>query len=116
MTTMTRQRSRSQRGITLMEMTVVVALFTVVFFISYTLLQDTVQTSLFLEEHNDLPIYGQSTVNAIQRELLQSRVIFEGSAGSFGPGYFAALTFPAQFPLLAGSKMPVLNPTSTTLV
>jgi hypothetical protein len=99
-----------------MEMMVVLALFTVLFFISYTLLEDSVQTSLFVEEHNDLPIYGQTAVNAIQRELLQSRVVFEGSAGSFGPGYFSALTFPAAFPLLTGSKMPVLNPASTSLV
>jgi prepilin-type N-terminal cleavage/methylation domain-containing protein len=116
MTTKMKYRSRGQRGISLMEMMVVLALFTVLFFISYTLLEDSAQTSLFVEEHNDLPIYGQSAVNAIQRELLQSRVVFEGSAGGFGPGYFAALTFPAAFPLLTGSKMPVLNPTSTSLV
>lgn len=111
----TRKRSERQRGITLMEMIVVVAIFSVVFIISYSLLEDTVKTSLFLEEHNDLPIYGQSAVNAIQRELLQTRIVFEGSAASFGPGYFSALTFPAQYPLLTGSKMPVLNPTGTLI-
>ena len=116
MMTKMRSRSRGQRGISLMEMMVVLALFTVLFFISYTLLEDSVQTSLFVEEHNDLPIYGQTAVNAIQRELLQSRVVFEGSAGSTGPGYFSALTFPTAFPLLTGSKMPVLNPASTSLV
>jgi prepilin-type N-terminal cleavage/methylation domain-containing protein len=111
----TRKRSERQRGITLMEMIVVVAIFSVVFIISYSLLEDTVKTSLFLEEHNDLPIYGQSAVNAIQRELLQSRIVFEGSATSFGPGYFSVLTFPTQFPLLAGSQMPILNPTGTLI-
>lgn len=108
---MTKQRYRRQRGVTLMEMMVVVAIFSVVFIISYTLLEDTVKTSLFLEEHNDLPVYGQSAVNAIQRELLQTRTVFEGTATSFGPGYYSALTFPANYPLLAGSQMPVLNPT-----
>jgi len=96
-----------------MEMMVVTAIFSVIFIISYSLLEDTVKTSLFLEEHNDLPVYGQSAVNAIQRELLQSRVVFEGSATSFGPGYFSALTFPTQYPLLTGSQLPVLNPTGT---
>lgn len=108
---MTKQRYRRQRGVTLMEMMVVVAIFSVVFIISYTLLEDTVKTSLFLEEHNDLPVYGQSAVNAIQRELLQTRTVFEGTATSFGPGYYSALTFPANYPLLAGSQLPVLNPT-----
>lgn len=108
---MTKQRYRGQRGVTLMEMMVVVAIFSVIFIISYTLLEDTVKTSLFLEEHNDLPVYGQAAVNAIQRELLQTRTVFEGTATSFGPGYYSALTFPASFPLLAGSQLPVLNPT-----
>lgn len=109
----TRKRDRRQRGVTLMEMMVVVAIFSVIFIISYTLLEDTVKTSLFVEEHNDLPVYGQGAVNAIQRELLQARVVFEGTASSFGPGYLAALTFPTKYPLLAGSQMPVLNPTGT---
>ncbi|HEX7680534.1 MAG TPA: prepilin-type N-terminal cleavage/methylation domain-containing protein [Thermoanaerobaculia bacterium] len=107
----TKQRYKRQRGVTLMEMMVVVAIFSVVFIISYTLLEDTVKTSLFLEEHNDLPVYGQSAVNAIQRELLQTRTVFEGTATSFGPGYYSALTFPTNYPLLAGSQLPVLNPT-----
>ncbi len=109
----TSQKRVRQRGITLMEMIVVTAIFSIVFIISYSLLEDTVKTSLFLEEHNDLPVYGQAAINTIQRELLQTRIVFEGSATSFGPAYFAALTYPAQYPLLANSQMPVLNPTGT---
>src|ERR1019366_9103410 len=94
-TTMTkRKRLPRQRGVTLMEMVVVVAIFSVIFIISYSLLEDTVKTSLFVEEHNDLPIYGQTAINSIQRELLQARVVFEGSAGTFGPASFSALTWP----------------------
>ena len=109
----TRQRSSHQRGVTLMEMIVVTAIFSVVFIISYSLLEDTVKTSLFIEAHTDLPVYGQQAVNTIQRELLQTRTVFEATPGTFGPGYFSALTFPAQYPLLADSQMPVLNPTGT---
>ncbi len=96
-----------------MEMIVVVAIFSVVFIISYSLLEDTVKTSLFIEAHTDLPVYGQQAVNTIQRELLQTRTVFEGTPGSFGPAYFAALTLPAQYPLLTDSKMPILNPVGT---
>ena len=110
---MTRQRSRRERGVTLMEMIVVTAIFSIVFIISYSLLEETVKTSLFIEEHTDLPVYGQRAVNTIQRELLQTRLVFEGSAASLGPGYFGALAFPAQYPLLTDSQMPVLNPTGT---
>src|SRR5471030_2440208 len=110
---MTRHRSRRERGVTLMEMMVVTAIFSLVFIISYKLLEETVKTSLFIEEHTDLPVYGQRAVNTIQRELLQTRVVFEGTATSLGPGYFSALTFPAAYPLLANSQMPILNPTGT---
>lgn len=110
---MTRTRSRRERGVTLMEMMIVTAIFSVIFIISYSLLEDTVKTSLFIEEHTDLPVYSQRAINTIQRELLQTRVVFEGTATSFGPGYFSALTYPAQYPLLANSAMPVLNPVGT---
>jgi prepilin-type N-terminal cleavage/methylation domain-containing protein len=111
----TRKRSRRERGTTLMEMIVVVAIFSVVFIISYSLLEDTVKTSLFIEAHTDLPVYGQQAVNTIQRELLQTRTVYEGTAGSLGPAYFAALTLPAQYPLLTDSQMPVLNPVGTLI-
>lgn len=109
----TRQRWPHQRGVTLMEMTVVTAIFSLIFIISYSLLEDTVKTSLFLEEHNDLPVYAQQAVNSIQRELLQARIVFEGTPLGVGSGYFSALTLPAQYPLLTGSQMPILNPTGT---
>jgi type II secretory pathway component PulJ len=98
-----------------MEMVVVTAIFSLIFIISYSLLEDAVKTSLYLEEHNDLPVYGQQIVNAIQRELLQTRIVFEATPTSNGPGYFSALTFPAQYPILASSQMPVLNPTGTLI-
>jgi prepilin-type N-terminal cleavage/methylation domain-containing protein len=104
---------RRQRGVTLMEMMVVMAIVSVVFIMSYSLLQDAAQTSLFLEEHSDLPIFAQGAVNAIQRELMQSRVVFDGASGSFGPSYLSALQIPAALPLLTGSALPVSNPTGT---
>jgi hypothetical protein len=96
-----------------MELIVVMAVVTVVFIMSYSLLQDAVQTSLFVEEHNDLPIFAQSAVNTIQRELMQTRVVFDGTAGGAGTGYYAAMQIPATLPVLAGSQLPVSNPTGT---
>ncbi len=105
-----RQRSR-ERGVTLMEMLVVVAIVSVVFIMSYSLLEDAVRTSLFLEEHTDLPVFSQAAINTIQRELMQARTVFDGTVGSPGPGYFAALNTAAlKYPMVSNkSLLPVAN-------
>jgi hypothetical protein len=98
-----------------MEMMVVLAIVTVVFLASFSLLQDAVDTSLFVEEHNDLPIFAQGAVNAIQREMLQAQTVFDGTAGSIGPGYFTAMQpqLPATDAIFKNFKQPVANSTGT---
>jgi prepilin-type N-terminal cleavage/methylation domain-containing protein len=79
----------TQRGVTLAELLVVVAISTVVILAAYEMMDGAVQASLFVEAHNDLPVFGQEVVNLFQRELMQSREFFPASAA--GEAYRNAL-------------------------
>jgi hypothetical protein len=69
--------------------------------------------TLFNESHNDLTVLSQQAVNAIQTELLQTKMVFEEDA--LGASYRAALSMPAQYTVLTGSLLPVID-TATVVV
>ncbi|HKO57444.1 MAG TPA: prepilin-type N-terminal cleavage/methylation domain-containing protein [Thermoanaerobaculia bacterium] len=100
-----------QRGFSLMEVTVVLAITTVVLLIVMQMLDNAVSTSLFVESRNDLPIMGQSAVNAMQARIFQARQIFEDD--TLGQDYWKALDFTGLPAVQANSLQPVINEPGT---
>lgn len=95
----------SQRGFSLMEITVVLAIVSVVMILVYSLIEETMQVTMFNESHNDLAILSQSAVNALQAEVVQTKLAFEEDAT--GSAYRAALTMPGDVTVWADSLLPV---------
>lgn len=73
-------RAGRPRGYSLIEVMVVMAISTVVLMIAYSMIEETMRTSLFVESHNDLAQLTQRAVNTIQTEAMQSRTIFQNNA------------------------------------
>jgi prepilin-type N-terminal cleavage/methylation domain-containing protein len=98
----------NQRGFTLLEVIVVLAIISVMMIAVYTMLEETMRTSMFNESHNDLAILTQKAVNSLQTEVLQTKMVFqEDTAGS---AYRAALRLPSQYPVWTDSFLPVIQP------
>jgi prepilin-type N-terminal cleavage/methylation domain-containing protein len=103
------RRNRRARGYSLMEITVVVAIVSVILLMAYTMIEDAARTAMFVEARNDLPVLAQGAVNDIQAELFQAKTIFDADLGGVGPGYLAAVQLPAGLPLLQDSQLPLMN-------
>lgn len=84
-----RRTLNTQRGYTLMEILVVVAISSVVLILCYQLIEDAMKTSLFVESHNRLAEFAQRPVNFMQAEVYQNRAVFQGDA--IGTGYLARM-------------------------
>jgi hypothetical protein len=73
------RRHSGQRGLSLMEMTVVMAVATTVVLICYEVIESGLKASLFSESHNDVTVLAQRPVNMIQNEVFQSKAIFQNT-------------------------------------
>lgn len=100
---------RSQRGFSLMEITVVLAIVSVVMIMVYSLIEETMQVTMFNESHNELNIISQSAVNTLQSEVQQAKFAFEEDA--LGTSYRDALTLPSDVTIWADSRLPVFAAT-----
>jgi len=98
-------RRNARSGFSLMEITVVMALVSVVMIIVYSVIEETMHVTLFNESHNDLTILSQSAVNTLQSEVQQARFAFEEDA--LGNSYRAALVMPADVTVWGDSRLPV---------
>lgn len=96
-----------EQGVSLPEVLVVLALMSVVALIFNQLYIGTIQTTMFLESHNDLAIFGQQAVNTIKLETMQSRGLFQND--TIGQGYLAALALPTELTAITGSRLPTAN-------
>jgi hypothetical protein len=90
-----------------MEVTVVMAITTVVLIIVMEMLTNAMQTSLFVESRNDLPIMAQSAVNTMQSNIFQARQIFEQD--TIGQDYWKSLDFSSVPAAQTNSLQPVIN-------
>lgn len=94
----------SQRGFSLMEITVVLAIVSMVMIMVYSLMEETLHVTLFNESHNDLTILSQSAVNTLQSEVQQAKVAFEED--TLGISYRSALGMPSGVTVWADSRLP----------
>src|SRR5258705_2900176 len=97
----------SQRGFSLVEITVVLAVVAGLLLIVYSMIDETLRATMFNESHNDLTILTQRAVNALQLELAQSRQVFQEDAD--GAAYRAALHMPAGYARSSNTLLPILH-------
>jgi prepilin-type N-terminal cleavage/methylation domain-containing protein len=98
-------RRSSQGGFSLMEITIVLAIVSVVMIIVYSLIEETMRVTLFNESHNELAIISQSAVNTLQSEVQQARFAFEED--TLGISYRSAITLPAGTTVWPDSRLPL---------
>jgi prepilin-type N-terminal cleavage/methylation domain-containing protein len=101
----------SQRGFSLVEITVVLAIVSALMILTYRMIEETMSATLFNESHNDLAVMSQQAVNAIQTELLQTKLVYEDD--TVGNAYRTALVFPATASVWTSSVLPVMDSTTT---
>jgi Flp pilus assembly pilin Flp len=92
-----------------MEITVVLAIVSLVMIIVYSLIEETMRVTMFNESHNDLAIISQGAVNALQAEVMQAKLAFEEDI--LGSSYRSALTMPAGVTVWANSLLPRFDAT-----
>jgi len=94
-----------------MEITVVLAIVSMIMIITYQLIDESMRSAMFNESRNDLMLMSQAGVNAIHTEILQTRIAFQEDV--LGASYRSA--FPPSVPAWASSVLPVID-TSTTVI
>lgn len=98
---------RSEQGFSLMEITVVLAIVSVIMIVVYGLIEETLRVTLFNESHDDLAILSQKAVNTLQAEILQSKLAFQEDA--LGASYRSALVMPGDVTVMSNSLLPVFD-------
>jgi hypothetical protein len=106
-----RHGRKSEAGYSLMEITVVLAITTVVLIIAMNLIEGAASVSKFLESRNDLTTFAQRPLNAMQKDIIQARVIF--GEDSIGTGYRQKVAAGLSIPVAPDSVLPVLDPTGS---
>jgi hypothetical protein len=105
-------RRRSQRGLSLVEMLVTLAISVTVITVVMTIIEEAMKMSLFVESHNDLAVMSQRPINSIQKDLLQSRALFgEDTGATDGTDYRTTIEalIPAGVTHPVGSVLPIVN-------
>jgi prepilin-type N-terminal cleavage/methylation domain-containing protein len=77
-------------GFSLMEMIVVMAVSTIILLVVLNMIDEASTISFFNESHNDLSVYSQRPMNAIQTELLQAKTVFTNTTD--GNAYLTEFT------------------------
>jgi prepilin-type N-terminal cleavage/methylation domain-containing protein len=102
----------SEKGFSLMEMTVTLAIVSVIMIVTYQLIEQTMSATMFNESHNDLAVMSQKAVNTIQTEVMQAKLVFENDTA--GNEYRNALAFSTTPSVWTTSLLPVIDPAATT--
>lgn len=104
----TMRHGRPDAGYSLMEVTVVLAITTVVLVMAMQMMEAAVQASLFVESHNDLTIMAQRPLNVMHTDVVQSRAVFSGNTTGLSYQTVMEANLPAPGP--ATHLMPVVDP------
>jgi hypothetical protein len=105
-----RAREHQERGLSLVEVLVVLSLMLVIGGVMFELMIGTTRSSIFAEGQNDLATIGQRVVNSIQTEVIQSKLIFQEDA--IGTGYrtlFTNALTPKGYTVWSNSRMPIID-------
>jgi prepilin-type N-terminal cleavage/methylation domain-containing protein len=104
---------RSERGFSLLEITIVLAIVSAIMILTYRMIEESMRTTMFSESHNDLSVMSQAAVNRVHTEVLQARMVFEED--SLGIAYRAAFAMPSEYPIWTTSLLPVIDATTTVI-
>ncbi len=107
--------SNSEKGFSLIEALVTLVILTVVILMLYELMIGSMKATMFVESRNDLEIFAQRTVNAIQTATMQSRIIHQENP--MGQAYRDLLVASdLQWPIYLDSRLPVADPDTSALL
>jgi type II secretory pathway pseudopilin PulG len=98
-------------GTTLAEVTVVVAIISVLSLIFYSLVVGTMRTNMLLEAENSLTSYGQQTINALKSEVAQSRRIYQNSTEH--NAILGRISIPSAYPRITNSRQATVDGDAT---
>lgn len=103
--------NNSERGFSLIEALVTLVLLTVIILMLYELMIGSMKATMFVESRNDLEIFAQRTVNAIQTATIQSRIIHQEIPLGLGPKYRNLIVASdLDWAIYPDSRLPLVDP------
>lgn len=107
--------SNSEKGFSLIEALVTLVILTVIILMLYELMISSMKATMFVESRNDLEMFAQRTVNAIQTAMIQSRIIHEENA--LGQSYRNLMVASdLAWPIYLDSRLPVADESAGALL
>lgn len=104
--------SNSEKGFSLIEALVTLVILTVIILMLYELMIGSMKATMFVESRNDLEMFAQRTVNAIQTAIIQSRMIHQEN--TLGQSYRDLLVASnLGWPIYLDSRLPIPDDGST---
>jgi prepilin-type N-terminal cleavage/methylation domain-containing protein len=104
-----------ERGFSLLEVTVTLVLLLITLALFYDMILGAARSSMFAESRNDLSAIGQRVVNGIQKEINQSKLIFEENALGSGYRNLFVAGLSGGTAVWSNSRMPVIDQNTATL-
>jgi type II secretory pathway pseudopilin PulG len=105
----------SEKGFSILEALVALAILTVIILMLYELMIGSMKATMFVESRNDLELYAQRTVNAIQTSMIQSRIIHQENPR--GQAYRNLLiASDLNWAIYPDSRLPVADPASAAVL
>jgi prepilin-type N-terminal cleavage/methylation domain-containing protein len=98
-------------GFTLLEVMIVLTLFSMVMIASFELISSINSSSELMQGTSFMTEWGQKAIDRINLDVTQSRMIYENN--SIGVAYQGRLQIEAAYPVLTGTLLPKVDSTGT---